>query len=490
MTAKRVLVSIAVVLASVGMYPVVSTQPGAHAAAVTQGFLTYYSGVFSLIAFTGAVVWGLLAAERMMPVRHRVLSQGIHRAFGLLGLGFLVTHIVMQILAENSQPVDAVVPFLDTDGRLVATGLGTIAADLMLVVYVVGKLRARFVNAARPWVWRIVHGMAYLSWPIAITHGLSAGRQVKGTWVTVSYTMCLCMVVIALLIRLLSPFPAMRSARPEPADFADERPQPPARGRGDRRRPPAPDRTRRGAGTRPTRPQERVRPLGDTQPREAVPPPRPSVPLREAASRRGPRPPYEGPQGPGRTTGPIERTTGPIERTTGPIERTTGPMEWTTGPMERTPYEPPRPAEYVPPVVPVSPVLPVGPGMPMAPAAPGADPRSREPRRPAASAPPRAPEAQRERLLIPDRPDGARRPGAERPASSRDQRDQRDKARQDEDRQPRHWLDAVERFPLFQWRSRSKTGAARPIVNPDIDEVEFWATLRAETSVWIRRGRR
>jgi hypothetical protein len=467
MTAKRVLVSFAVVLASVGMYPVVSTQPGAHAAAVTQGFLTFYSGVFSLIAFTGAVVWGLLAADRLVPTRHRVLAQGIHRGFGLLGLGFLFTHIVMQILAENVHLVDAVVPFLDTDGRLIATGLGTIAADLMIVVYVVGKLRARFVNAARPWVWRIVHGIAYLSWPITIAHGLSAGRQVKGTWVTVSYTVCLVMVVIALLIRLFSPFPAMRSARPEPADFGGEEPRPPGRQGGNRRRP-APDRTRRGAGTRP---QERVRPSGDTRPREAVPPPRPSAPLREAASRRGPRPPYEGPQGPGRTTGPIERTTGPIERTTGPLKRT-------------PPYEPGRPSEYVPPVVPVGPVMPVG---------PGADPRSREPLRPAASAPPRAPEAQRERLLIPDRPDAAGRPGAERPAPSRNQRDQgdqRDRPRQDEDRQPRHWLDAVERFPLFQWRSRRGAGAARPIVNPDIEEVEFWANLRAETSVWIRRGRR
>src|SRR5689334_18669546 len=119
MTAKRVVVSLAVVVASLGMFPVVSTQPGAHAFAVVQSFLLYFSGVVSLVAFSGAVMWGLLAADRLVPVRYRVLAQGVHRMFGLLGLGFLVTHIVLQILAEHASVVDAVVPFLDTRDRLV-----------------------------------------------------------------------------------------------------------------------------------------------------------------------------------------------------------------------------------------------------------------------------------------------------------------------------------------------------------------------------------
>jgi hypothetical protein len=38
------------------------------------------------------------------------------------------------------------------------------------------------------------------------------------------------------------------------------------------------------------------------------------------------------------------------------------------------------------------------------------------------------------------------------------------------------------------WRRQRRR--ERPLIMPDLEEVEFWAALRAETSVWIRRGRR
>ncbi|HEX6471069.1 MAG TPA: hypothetical protein VF069_18365 [Streptosporangiaceae bacterium] len=452
---RRLVTLVVLVLAAAGMFPVVSTPAGARAITVTQSFLLFYSGVVSLVAFTGAVVWGLIAAERIVPPRYRVLAQGVHRMFGLLGLGFLGTHIVLQILAEHAQVIDVVIPFLDTRDRLVATGLGTIAAELLVVVYAVGRLRARFVNASRPWVWRIIHGIAYLSWPLSIVHGLTAGRPVKGAWVTISYEVCLGLVVVALLIRLLSPFPAARPARvrSEPP----ERPRRPVRS--DR-----PDLARQPAGDRPRRPEgERPRPAPDAVPRPAA---RPSEPLRrpEPVRRRDPLRPVPDPRPSGpfpvldpHPSGPLPvadpHPSGPLPavdpRTTGPMPamdpRPSGPMPatnlWTTGPM---PVADPRPSGPMP----------------------AADPRTAAPRQ-AGSRPP-AQERPRERLLIPDRPDA------------------RDRA--DAGERPRDWLDAVERFPLLR-RVRRKP-AAKPIVIPDIDEVEFWANLRAETAVWIRRGRR
>jgi hypothetical protein len=486
MTSRRVLTMTVVALAAVGMFPVVSTRSGGHAITVTQAFLLFYSGVFSLVAFTGAVVWGLIAAERIVAPRYRVLSQGVHRMFGVLGLGFLGTHIVLQILAEHAQAVDAVVPFLDTRDRLVATGLGTIAADLMVVVYAVGRLRGRFVNASRPWVWRIVHGIAYLSWPLAIIHGLTAGRPVKGSWVTISYVVCLCLVVAALLIRLISPFPAARSARrvrsepperakrqdrlerperlerPKQAERSDEVRQPagerPRRPDGDRRRPgtePAPT-----PGVRPSEPLRRqpvrrpepVRPVRQPEPVGRPEPVRRAEPVRPV---RDPRPSGPFPITDPHPSGPLPvadpRPSGPLPVTD---PRTTGPMPatnlWTTGPMPAA--ADPRPSGPLPAADP----HPSGP-MPAV-----TDPR------PNGSGRPAAPGRPRERLLIPDRPDA------------------RDRA--DAGERPRDWLDAVERFPLLR-RVRRKP-AARPIVIPDIDEVEFWANLRAETAVWIRRGRR
>jgi hypothetical protein len=48
----------------------------------------------------------------------------------------------------------------------------------------------------------------------------------------------------------------------------------------------------------------------------------------------------------------------------------------------------------------------------------------------------------------------------------------------------RDWLDSDDGF--FGRRS----DRAKPPAAPDLEEIEFWANLRAETSVWIRRGRR
>jgi hypothetical protein len=64
-----------------------------------------------------------------------------------------------------------------------------------------GLVRAWFVGRGRPWMWRSVHAISYLMWPIALVHGLSAGRP-AATWVIVSYVLCVLAVLIGLAVRL------------------------------------------------------------------------------------------------------------------------------------------------------------------------------------------------------------------------------------------------------------------------------------------------
>ncbi len=94
---------------------------------------------------------------------------------------------------------DAAVPFVG--GRGLYVGLGTIAALLMVGVLWTGIIRARFADIGPKWVWRALHSMAYVSWPFAIFHGLLAGRAPAG-WVSLSYFLCVVLVVVALLVRL------------------------------------------------------------------------------------------------------------------------------------------------------------------------------------------------------------------------------------------------------------------------------------------------
>jgi hypothetical protein len=166
-------------------------------------FLLFYAGVFALIGLTTAVGVGLLASDRIvMTPSGRIIAQAVHRAVSFGAVGFLLIHIVTEIIAGRSQAADAVVPFLD-QGRTLYLGLGTIASDLFLLILVTGILRARFATVRPTWAWRALHSAAYLAWVLGIVHGLLAGRTAK-PYVDWSYGACVAAVGLALVVRLVA----------------------------------------------------------------------------------------------------------------------------------------------------------------------------------------------------------------------------------------------------------------------------------------------
>src|SRR5690242_1623734 len=207
---------VAVLLAS-------KTGPLAAGAAATAGvilaslqrFLLAYSGVFALVALTAAVAAGLIATDRLIvSPAGRVTFQAVHRALSLAAVGFLASHVLLEVLAHRSRAVDVVVPFL-ASGRTLYLGLGTLASDLILLIAITGVARRKF--AAR-WTatWRGVHVTAYLAWPLAILHGLLAGRTAK-PYVDWSYGACVAAVGIALVVRFVAPRRGQTVAVPDPA---------------------------------------------------------------------------------------------------------------------------------------------------------------------------------------------------------------------------------------------------------------------------------
>ena len=71
-----------------------------------------------------------------------------------------------------------VLPFLSSY-RTLAIGLGTLAVDLGGAVLVTSLLRRRLGFGA----WRAVHWLAYLAWPVAFVHSLTAGNDLGIWWV-------------------------------------------------------------------------------------------------------------------------------------------------------------------------------------------------------------------------------------------------------------------------------------------------------------------
>src|SRR6266516_362142 len=166
-------------------------------------FLLFYGGVFALIGLTAAVGVGLLASDRIvMTPSGRIVAQAVHRAVSFGAVGFLLIHIVTEIIAGRSRGADAVLPFLD-QGRTLYLGLGTLASDLFVLILVTGILRARFATVRPTWAWRALHSAAYLAWVLGIIHGLLAGRTAK-PYVDWSYGACVAAVGLALIVRVVA----------------------------------------------------------------------------------------------------------------------------------------------------------------------------------------------------------------------------------------------------------------------------------------------
>ncbi|WP_406036558.1 hypothetical protein OG799_19070 [Micromonospora sp. NBC_00898] len=177
------------------------TPPGSVAVAWSFSFLEYFTGVFSLVGLSVTVMIGLAATDRLLLlVRHRILLQVAHRATAATAVVCLAIHILTKCIEGHAHVWDMVVPFL-AGHRPVQVGLGTLASYLMIMATWTGATRASYAQSRRPGRWRALHATAYGSWLLAMVHGLGAGRAAK-PWVAASYTVCVALVVLALLVRL------------------------------------------------------------------------------------------------------------------------------------------------------------------------------------------------------------------------------------------------------------------------------------------------
>jgi hypothetical protein len=178
--------------------------------AATGRFLDFYAGVFALVSLSVAVMVGLLATDRwVLASRHRVRAQALHRAAAGTAVMMLAVHIVSQVLRGRVGVLDVLVPMAGLKYGL-SIGLGTIACYLLILAFGTGVARGWFAASAHPWVWRVLHCAAYAAWPLAIAHGLTAGRT-PADWVISSYGLCLAAVVFAAAVRFL---PRARPGRP------------------------------------------------------------------------------------------------------------------------------------------------------------------------------------------------------------------------------------------------------------------------------------
>jgi methionine sulfoxide reductase heme-binding subunit len=165
-------------------------------------YLTRGTGAVALLLLTAGVVLGVTTSTRWRSTRWpRFLVTGLHRNVTLLGLAFVVVHVVTTY-ADGFAPIrlwDAVIPFVSAY-RPIWLGLGAVAFDLLLAVIVTSLLRKRI--GAR--TWRAVHWLGYAAWPVALVHALGTGTDPRSVWLAALAVASSGAVVAAVLWRAIA----------------------------------------------------------------------------------------------------------------------------------------------------------------------------------------------------------------------------------------------------------------------------------------------
>jgi DMSO/TMAO reductase YedYZ heme-binding membrane subunit len=161
--------------------------------------MTRASGIVTMVLLTVTMVLGLTTASR---ARARgwpgFAQQELHRRISMVTIVFLAIHVVTSVLDTYVHIgwLAVVVPLASPYSRF-WVGLGAVAVDLMLAVFVSSLLRSRM----RPELWRRLHWLAYGCWPLALAHTFGLGTDAGERWVIVLGVLCSLSVLAALVWR-------------------------------------------------------------------------------------------------------------------------------------------------------------------------------------------------------------------------------------------------------------------------------------------------
>jgi predicted ferric reductase len=161
------------------------------------------TGLVALLLLTATMVWGMLGSARTAPGRQpRFIVNLLHRNLSLLTLAFLAVHIGSSVIDGYAGIgwLDAIIPFVSVYKPL-WMGIGAAAFDLLIALVVTSLLRPRISVK----LWRSLHWLAYLCWPVALIHAVGIGTDSRGGWPLLVTLGCLATVAIAGLYRLSVP---------------------------------------------------------------------------------------------------------------------------------------------------------------------------------------------------------------------------------------------------------------------------------------------
>jgi len=166
-------------------------------------YATRGAGAVSLVLLSGVVILGILSALRVQATGWpRFLTTGLHRNVALTAVVFLALHIFTAVVDPFTHLglAAAVIPF-SSYYRTFWLGLGVVAFELLLAVVITSLVRGVIGHRA----WRLIHWLAYASWPVAVIHAFGTGTDAWSTWFLALAAMCVGAVAVAATYRLMTP---------------------------------------------------------------------------------------------------------------------------------------------------------------------------------------------------------------------------------------------------------------------------------------------
>ena len=109
----------------------------------------------------------------------------VHEYVSLLGLGFSIFHglILMGDHYINFSLAQVLVPFAASNYRPVLVGIGQLSFYVWLIVALTFYVRSHIGQKT----WRAIHYVSFLTYVMALYHGISSGTDTSAAWATWYY---------------------------------------------------------------------------------------------------------------------------------------------------------------------------------------------------------------------------------------------------------------------------------------------------------------
>ena len=160
------------------------------------------SGLVAYVLLTTSVLAGIILKSRPFGRRLRgITAMEIHRTLSFLGLAAIGLHGTALLLdqAVHIKVAGLLIPGL-APYRPLWTGLGVIAAELMVALIVSFPLRKVFGFKA----WRKLHWVSYGTFVLAAAHGIKAGTDTGRAWTDALYVGSIGLVAAAVTWRAMT----------------------------------------------------------------------------------------------------------------------------------------------------------------------------------------------------------------------------------------------------------------------------------------------